>query len=180
MRFVLVLFYLDFAVQEIEPKSSLLAQTRQESNTKPHLQLSCLLNNAGRFHVEVFAVGFRYFLLLSEALLGHHTPAFLHRAQQAGNATATAHYWERIGPWGCFCRLQPSYLPACLRFLRGDRDPHRATPPYRFLECDQLTVEAGGRATCCPRGVSDANEYMLCNSAWIFSAAPIWGNVLES
>lgn len=130
MRFCLVLFYLDFAVQGIEPKSSLLAQTRKESTTK----LSCLLNNAGRFqlpplHVEVFAVGFLCFLLLPEALRGHHIRALgapltrlsLHRGQQAGNATATAHHWERIGPWGC--SLQQSILPACLQ--------HREAVPRR-------------------------------------------------
>lgn len=122
MRFALVLFYLNFAVQGIEPKPSLLAQTRKESTTK----LSCLLNNAGRFqlpplHVEILAVGFLCFLLLPEALRGYHIRALgapltrvsLHRAQQAGNVTATAHHWERIGPWGC--SLQPSVLPAGLQ-----------------------------------------------------------------
>ena len=58
--------------------------------------------------------------------------------------------------------------------------PSRATA---FLECNLPGVQAGGRAICCPIRVSNANETLLCNSAWIFSAAlPLtlsWGNVLE-
>ena len=58
--------------------------------------------------------------------------------------------------------------------------PSRATA---FLECNLPGVQAGGRAICCPIRVSNANETLLYNSTWIFSAAlPLtlsWGNVLE-
>lgn len=142
----------------------------------------------------VFAVGFLCFLLLPEALLGHHiralgaplTRVFLHRAQQAGNATATAHHWERIGgPWGCSSpptierpSCTPASLGSCSLGETGTRTEPRPLATNRFLECDPLAVEAGGRATCCPRRVSDANEYTLCNSVWIFLCSPFPGSHL--